>query len=647
MRAVVVGCVVSLCVALGLCPGCACSAPNVSVDLRTDLVPTGQFVRVETTLRSTSVGDAFALDAGATPLRQTAHNVGSGDDYIAGVRIAELGALARGAYRLQVSLLDAHASVVASRRVDVSVQGDTAITVVVTRNCIGVTCPPSTDPALTECVDDRCVDPRCSASTPQFCGTPTCTHDSDCHASGCGRASCAGGVCLVGPDDTLCNAGLICWAGDLTCITPPPGGDAGPIPMIDGGMPADIDAWSLDPDGDVSTATGADAWILPQVDASGCTPGATCAQLGYECGAVTDACGTMHDCGVCGTGLSCNSQHRCQSACVPSTGATANGGGLCGNLNEAYTARGINVGYYPFRVRSDIAMYSGDYDGRAGATFTPGPALGGVILQTIPAGAYVGLASNGPWYAPPSGDCLPSGMSCGDPGRAACGSTPPPPRRPENHGFVWGYAYSGGSHMQGWIPADWERLVFAGSDPMHPCALGPAGLDFEVSLACGMPTSCHGSQSSCPATNPCSEGADDCGRTECGAMSGGELTPSAWHRTVTNPGGHACSMHVPDPSIRCFANGTDHQDFYLVYPFGAYLYWAQNSTTKAWLHYGDHVQAYFHSRDAQNVLWDFVEVTQSNAPLLTPASDGAGAATMQPCMNGGTCGWIQDVFLAP
>ena len=105
--------------------------------------------------------------------------------------------------------------------------------------------------------------------------------------------------------------------------------------------------------------------------------------------------------------------------------------------------------------------------------------------------------------------------------------------------------------------------------------------------------------------------------------------------------------------MKCLPNGPD-PDAFLVYPFGAYAYWAQNSTTKAWLHYGDGVQVYFHSRDAQGVLWDFVEVLSSGAPLLTPPSDGSGAAppcsssnpgACTPCKNGGTCGWIKDVFV--
>jgi hypothetical protein len=72
------------------------------------------------------------------------------------------------------------------------------------------------------------------------------------------------------------------------------------------------------------------------------------------------------------------------------------------------------------------------------------------------------------------------------------------------------------------------------------------------------------------------------------------------------------------------------------------------------LHYGDTVQSYYHTRDGQGVLWDFVEVLSSGAPVLTPASDGAGAggscsatnpAGCTPCQDGGTCGWIQDVFV--
>jgi hypothetical protein len=167
--------------------------------------------------------------------------------------------------------------------------------------------------------------------------------------------------------------------------------------------------------------------------------------------------------------------------CLPTQQATTNGGGTCSDLNEAYTARGINVGYYPFKVLTPVPQYSGDFSGTQGTIFTSSGPWKGVVLQMIPAGSYVGLSSSGPWYNPAS-DCLASN-SCGDPSVDAC-TDDSPPLRPSVGGFAWGYAYDGASHMQGWIPLDGAALEFAGFDAGHPCALGPAGVDFEVHSAC-------------------------------------------------------------------------------------------------------------------------------------------------------------------
>lgn len=222
------------------------------------------------------------------------------------------------------------------------------------------------------------------------------------------------------------------------------------------------------------------------------------------CGTLDDGCGSTLDCGGCGPWASCEANQCQTAACVPDEADSTDGGGRCEDLAQAWTARGINVGYYPFRVVADLPQYSGDYDGPAGVTFTRGTTPG-VILQIIPAGSFVGLSSTGPYYDP-AGECLPSG-ECGNPDVEACtGSSPP--LRPGVAGYYWGYAY------------------------------------------------------------------------------------------------------------------------------------------------GDTVQAYFHTRDGQGVLWDFVEVLSSGAPVLTPASDGAGGdctasdpSACTPCLNGGTCGWVQDVFL--
>ena len=405
----------------------------------------------------------------------------------------------------------------------------------------------------------------------------------------------------------------------------------------------------------VTTTTDPSATV-PPTDPSGCVP-VDCASVGAVCGDLADGCGSAVNCGacpgdqVCGNGVPAN---QCgAAACKPAEQATSDGGGRCGDLEQAWTARGINAGYYPFRVVAPVTQYSGDYSGDPNAVFTPGPTSAGVILQVVQPGSYIGLSTTGPWYTP-AGDCQ-MGDTCGNPNIEAC-SDPAVPLRPNLGGFHWGYAYSNASHMQGWFYYDPAAMVFAGFDPAHPCARGPAGLDFEVATACGQPTACSGGNITCGAANPCSEGADDCGREACGAMSGGALTPTAHRKKVSYPPGtHPCSMNVPHPSVTCFANGND-PDFFLTYPFGAYVYWAQNSTTKHWLHYGDRVQSYFHTRDAQGVLWDFVEVLDTGAAVLTPASDGSGSgngcsadntAACDPCHNGGTCGWIQEVFLKP
>ena len=113
-------------------------------------------------------------------------------------------------------------------------------------------------------------------------------------------------------------------------------------------------------------------------------------------------------------------------ACI-ATAAIGNGGGTCSGIDQAFSARGINAGYYPFRVLRPIVQFSGDHDGDGATVFSAGPRRRGVVLQTIPAGVYVGLSTVPGNYDPPTGCDV---ATCGNPSRAACGDSSPALRAP-------------------------------------------------------------------------------------------------------------------------------------------------------------------------------------------------------------------------
>jgi hypothetical protein len=313
-----------------------CSGPGpIVVDLRTDFVPIRELVRVETTLSS---------DSTSVSVRHASHEVSSSADYLAGVRVAELDGVPNGSYRLDVSLLDAHAAIVATRRVEVTVTGRLAVTVVMTRNCRGVRCPPDADPDLTECVDDRCVDPRCTPTTPALCPAPDCTRDADCTVTGCGRASCAGGTCLVAPNDGECGAGRICTTS-FTCVAADV--DAGAIDVdAGGGTGGEICTNGVDDDGDtlVDCADG-DCAGAGCDDGNACTAsdrcvGTSCAGDGVAC--TSDACNTR----------TCNGTSGCATSFAIFGTACADDGNPCtadvcdgrGNCAHAPTGDGTVCG---------------------------------------------------------------------------------------------------------------------------------------------------------------------------------------------------------------------------------------------------------------------------------------------------------------
>jgi len=210
-----------------LLASCSPSSATLYVDVRTDLVPGVEFssARVE------------AIGGGGT-LASEDHVAQAGDDFAAGVRVAELSGLPLGTLNLRVELRSDAGRAVLFRPVVVTLQRDTAITVLLTRDCRGIECPGTgDDPSAEACLGGRCVDPRCTAEDRSSCPLD-CNAATDCPApAACADAVCESGVCFSVGVDSRCAASEYCDP-DRGCRARPPSGDAGvPGPDAGGGEP--------------------------------------------------------------------------------------------------------------------------------------------------------------------------------------------------------------------------------------------------------------------------------------------------------------------------------------------------------------------------------------------------------------------------
>ncbi len=182
---------------------------TLSVDARSDLSPGMEFNSVVV-----EVFNATALDGPA----QRTTLASAADDFVTGVRVAEFDGLASGSVVVHVELRSPDGPVVVERDVRISVEEDTGVVVVLTRECGGVTCPnASSAPAATECLGGVCVEPDCSSLNREACGGAAggCTTDGDC---------------------TVCTAGQ-CVEGVCFCTTTPPPGTCGGLAMDCDGNP--------------------------------------------------------------------------------------------------------------------------------------------------------------------------------------------------------------------------------------------------------------------------------------------------------------------------------------------------------------------------------------------------------------------------
>ena len=307
---------IDLALLLGACDG---GEPTLYVDLKTDLVPGRQFFGIRTSVRYPGAGpdgepitteDVFAM---------------AGEDFLAGQRVAELDGLPRSPLAARVSLLGPTGEIVASREVIVELDGDYAVTMLITGSCQGVVCPSEgDDPNHTSCLGGRCVDPRCTPETPELCDELGCSADADCSSPvSCGQGVCIDFTCFVRIDDARCPAGKVCDPSEGCVIAP--NTDGGP------GCPATetscVDGLDDDCDGAIDCADS-DCATMACDDASVCTTGDTCQADGSCSGAAIDCddgnpctddtcdptrgCVQTQNTAACDDGFWCNGADTCR-----------------------------------------------------------------------------------------------------------------------------------------------------------------------------------------------------------------------------------------------------------------------------------------------------------------------------------------------
>lgn len=213
--------------------GCGQSGFELSIDLKTDLVPGREMVGVRYELRQ---GEGYISGDEVLTL--------GGRDYFEGVRIADVNGLDAGDYLLRVAALGADGSTLQAQTIRVTIREDYGLTALLARECNGTVCAPDE-----VCFGGACVDDACTPETPEFCGD-LCASDADCSGgttSPCSMMLCLDGACLTRLDDESCEAGAVCTLDGCEGSMPDAGPDGGPDAGPDVLVPVDTGPLLCDP----------------------------------------------------------------------------------------------------------------------------------------------------------------------------------------------------------------------------------------------------------------------------------------------------------------------------------------------------------------------------------------------------------------
>jgi len=183
--------------------GCdAASDPgDLEIQVQTDLLPGFEFTEVRTTLEA---ADSMSDDPQIVRALTSEH-----PSYLSGRQVAVYRGVAPNEGGVFVEIL-AGEDVLLDRRAGFAIPsgGNASITVQLTRDCLGASCPTGGDaPTATECLSGGCVPASCTPQSPSTCPVERCSRDSDCDARGidCAVGRCAAGRCLLAADESLCG----------------------------------------------------------------------------------------------------------------------------------------------------------------------------------------------------------------------------------------------------------------------------------------------------------------------------------------------------------------------------------------------------------------------------------------------------------
>jgi len=319
----------------GLLLACGSSGSDghtLLVDVRTDLVPGYEFDTAIVEVADRPVDEATAVDDAILLRRSISVTPGGPDEeraWALGQRVGVFEDLPSGNYYVYGRLWRNGAEVLHNVSL-ATVEGETGVTVVLTRDCAGVECPaPAGNPGHIACLRGMCVDPRCP-SEPETCPRVECEADADCPAPSqpCAVSVCARGACLFRAASETCESGEVC-SPDVGCVPATMGADAGPPPPTDAGATA-IDAGPFDGGPDAASCPPRELCTPP---AGECALGLT-VRCGSECEAVAaravdtpcDAdgapgfCDGMGSCVACDEGASCEGVPTCFDGALDCSG---------------------------------------------------------------------------------------------------------------------------------------------------------------------------------------------------------------------------------------------------------------------------------------------------------------------------------------